>query len=302
MKVLVKQITRFVGIALLVFGCMSAAAGTPAATQPSAASLVPIQDPHLPNARRVNEKLICGGQPEGTEGFARLQAMGVKTIISVDGIKPNVELAYQFGMRYVHLPFGYDAVPKEQGQAIAKAIDELPGPIYIHCHHGKHRSPAAAAVACVYNGMLQPSEAEALLAIFGTGDRPVDPKTLAELKVDFVETAKIPPLADAMVNVDRAFDSLKLMQKAGWKASPAHADWDPSHAALQLEELLQEIGRSDSVKSKPDDFKHRLGEAQQAARSLEDALSARRPATAAMDAALKEVANSCAACHKDYRD
>jgi hypothetical protein len=33
----------------------------------------------------------------------------VKTIVSVDGGKPDVETARKHGIRYVHLPIGYDA-------------------------------------------------------------------------------------------------------------------------------------------------------------------------------------------------
>ncbi len=32
----------------------------------------------------------------------------MKTIISVDGATPNVAMAEKYGMRYVHLPHGYD--------------------------------------------------------------------------------------------------------------------------------------------------------------------------------------------------
>jgi len=69
---------------------------------------------HLPNAYRLHEKVISGGQPEGAEAFAELRALGVKTIVSVDGAKPDVELARTYGLRYVHLPIGYNGVPAER--------------------------------------------------------------------------------------------------------------------------------------------------------------------------------------------
>src|SRR3712207_7739670 len=62
------------------------------------------------------------------------------TVISVDGARPDVELARKYGLRYVHLPIGYDDVTENEGRAIAKAITELPGPFYIHCHHGDRKS------------------------------------------------------------------------------------------------------------------------------------------------------------------
>src|SRR6516162_6300346 len=101
----------------------------------------------LHNVFRLTDQLYSGSSPEGDDGFASLQRLGVRTIISVDGARPDVERARRFGLRYVHLPIGYDGVPEEQGLRIAKAVRDLPGPVYVHCHHGKHRGPAAAAVA-----------------------------------------------------------------------------------------------------------------------------------------------------------
>jgi protein tyrosine phosphatase (PTP) superfamily phosphohydrolase (DUF442 family) len=295
-----------------IFQTSPAVAASPATTQPFVDNLIPINDPRLPNARRVTDKILCGGQPEGDGGFAKLQSLGVKTIISVDGVKPNVELAHKYGMRYVHLPFGYNAVPQEQGEAIARAMDEMPGPIYVHCHHGKHRSPAAVAVACVYNGTMSPADAESVLKSFGTGDnykglwksardaRPIDPAALAGLEVQFVEIAKIPPLADAMVSIDDSLDLLKLTQKSGWKTPPAHPDLDVAHEALQIEEQLHEIGRSDLIKGKSEDFKQKLVEAEQAAQALRLAVIA--PNRELADNSLKSLSTSCTACHQKYRD
>ena len=115
------------------------------APQPAVLKKLPAR--HLPNALQVHLQVISGGQPEGEAGFAELKGLGIKTIISVDGAKPDLELAKKFGLRYVHLPHGYDGIPEERVEELAKAVRDLPGPIYIHCHHGKHRSPAAASAA-----------------------------------------------------------------------------------------------------------------------------------------------------------
>src|SRR5215203_3182916 len=62
--------------------------------------------PGIENLYRLTEGLYSGGQPEGEAGFAALKRLGVRTIISVDGARPDVETARRFGMRYVHLPVG----------------------------------------------------------------------------------------------------------------------------------------------------------------------------------------------------
>jgi protein tyrosine phosphatase (PTP) superfamily phosphohydrolase (DUF442 family) len=122
----------------------------------------------LPNPWQIHPQVISGGLPEGDEAFRALADLGVKTLISVDGARPDVALAKKHGLRYVHLPHGYDGVPEERMQELAKAVRDLPGPIYIHCHHGKHRSPTAAAVACVGAGLLDASAAAPFLQAAGT--------------------------------------------------------------------------------------------------------------------------------------
>jgi hypothetical protein len=66
-------------------------------------------------------------------------------------------------------------VPEDRIKELAKAVRELEGPVYIHCHHGKHRSPAASAVACVAAGLIAPQSALAILEAAGTSsaDRPL---------------------------------------------------------------------------------------------------------------------------------
>src|SRR5262245_55603645 len=65
---------------------------------------------YLPNAFRIHAKVMSGGLPAGEAAFAELAELGVKTIISVDGAKPDVMAAERHGLRYVHLPHGYDGI------------------------------------------------------------------------------------------------------------------------------------------------------------------------------------------------
>src|SRR5215475_14398645 len=106
-----------VGLVVSVLaGCSGSSTPTPAVpAEPAQVELGAVEAPGLHNVYRLTEKLLSGSSPEGDEGFASLQRLGVKTIISVDGMRPDLERAHRFGMRYVHLPIGYDGVPKEQG-------------------------------------------------------------------------------------------------------------------------------------------------------------------------------------------
>jgi protein tyrosine phosphatase (PTP) superfamily phosphohydrolase (DUF442 family) len=280
----------------------------------------PLGEPSLQNAHRVTDDILSGAAPEGEASFKALKSLGVATIISVDGAKPDVETARRYGLRYVHLPIGYDDVAPDEGRAIAKAIEELPGPIYIHCHHGKHRSAAALAVACVMNGRFRPDQAESVLKTFGTGEnykglwasaraaRPLDRKVLAGVKVEYRETAPVPPMAEAMVAIDQTWERLKLAEKAGWRPLAGHPDVDPPHEALQLMERLHELGRAHEVQSKPQAFRKLLTDGEAGAKTLHESLTAwsrsgfsgNPPAHVA--GAMKTVSSSCTVCHKSFRD
>lgn len=284
-------------------------------TAPSTQPFAPLIDQQdLANSHVVTPRIIAGAQPEDDRSFQLLRELGIKTIVTVDGAKPDVESAHRYGMRYVHLPIGYDGVSPDEGKAIAKALEELPGPIYVHCHHGKHRAAAAVAVACINNGMLQPEQAEDVLRTFGTGEnykglwksareaRRVDDAELAALKIHWVEQAKIPALADAMVSVDQHSDNLKAIQQAGWTTPANHPDLDPPHEALQLQEHFAEILRTDDAKARPQGFRTLLSDAQTGASTLREALSTHPMNAKTVDAAYKQLSTSCTTCHARFRD
>jgi protein tyrosine phosphatase (PTP) superfamily phosphohydrolase (DUF442 family) len=280
----------------------------------AAPAFKPVEDARLHNAHVVTDKLISGAQPKGDAGFDALAKLGVKTIISVDGAKPDLERARKHRMRYVHLPIGYDGVSSEVGRAIAKAIDELPGPIYIHCHHGKHRSAAALAVACVMNQSLRPEQAEAVLQTFGTGAnykglwrdarnaRPLDPAELRQLSVDFVEAAQTDSIVELMVGVDRHMEHLKQLQKSDWSPPADHPDLNPPHEALLLEEHLEETARLDETATQPEQYRTMLSESTLTVRSLREVLQSAPVDAAAADVRMKSVTASCTACHQSFRD
>ena len=283
-------------------------------------SLRKLDAEHLPNPGQIHPKVISGGSPDGEAGFRELAALGVKTIISVDGAKPEVALARKHGIRYVHLPHGYDGVPEERMKELARAVRDLPGPVYIHCHHGRHRSPAAAAVACVGAGLLHPSKAEPVLLAAGTSERYAglyesarevarfESALLDRLDPEFPETAALPPLAEAMVALEHTHDHLRQVAAAGWKSPPTHPDIEPAHEALLLREHYTEMLRVDAVREQDEKFQSLMRNSEAAAQELEDALRAWKaagmvgdpPAGAAR--AFDRVTANCKSCHTAYRD
>jgi protein tyrosine phosphatase (PTP) superfamily phosphohydrolase (DUF442 family) len=302
----------------LVAGCSrrSADSEPPSiATSKEGLDTRPLELAGLHNVFRISDRIYSGSSPEGDTGFQSLQKLGVRTIVSVDGARPEVERARKFGLRYVHLPIGYDGVPREQALRIARAVRDLPGPVYIHCHHGKHRGPAAAAVVhlCLDDKC---SVAHALAEMRRAGTDPhyaglyaapekmrrPTAQELDRVSADFPEVAQVPALAQLMVDIDQRWDNLKQARTAGWKTPADHPDIDPPHEALQLREHFREMGRLADAKDRPADFRTWLAESEQAAAALEEALRAKPPAASSLDKSFAALRDRCTHCHTHYRD
>ena len=126
----------------------------------------------LHNVYRLGETLYSGSSPDDEGAFESLARLGIRTIISVDGAPPDIEAARANGMRYVHLPITYGSVPHETLVGLVRATQELSGPIYLHCHHGKHRGPAAAVSLwrCL-DKHVTTEQAIAAMTLIGVADR-----------------------------------------------------------------------------------------------------------------------------------
>ncbi|MBM3978440.1 MAG: hypothetical protein FJ299_15810, partial [Planctomycetes bacterium] len=121
----------------------------------------------LHNVVAYSDGLYSGSAPEG-RGLESLANMGIRTVVSVDGAQPDVEDARALGLRYVHLPIGYDGIDDQRRLELTRAVRDLPGPVYVHCHHGKHRSAGAAAAIAVMLGRLDNAQALARMKVSGT--------------------------------------------------------------------------------------------------------------------------------------
>lgn len=315
-----KTVHRFflVGLALGVLSWHGSSASDTAGSKAPKADPDRVEAEGLHNVFRVSPRLFSGSVPEGDAGFRSLKRLGVKTVISVDGARPDVELARKYGMRYVHLPFGYDGIPRDTALRIARAVRDLPGPVYLHCQHGQHRAPAAAAVATLcLDERCTVAAAVAHLHRAGTDPHYVGlyaaprqlrrpgAEELNRVPADFPETARIPALAQAMVGVDGRWDNLKRVRAAGWRTPKDNADLEPAHEALQLRECFREAGRLDKVGKKPAEFRAWLEDAEARAKDLEQALRSMEKGEATREAAERafaRVGKTCTHCHGRYRD
>ena len=279
-----------------------------------------LKSKHLPNLVLLHPRVISGGLPDGNDAFQELKSLGVKTIISVDGQKPEVEVATKFGMRYVHLPHGYDGIPSRRVKQLAKALRDLEGPIYIHCHYGKNRSPVAASVACVAARLLPPSQSMVPLALAGTSPdyrglyqaarnaSPMDQHLLDQFKAHFPATTEVPTLAEAMVAIEGTYENLQHIAAAGWRAPPNHPTLEPADEALLLHEHFVELLRTDAIKRRSADFKKLLQHSEAAALGLETTLRQWKPISPreepphAVRRFVDIISNNCTSCHQQFRD
>jgi protein-tyrosine phosphatase len=273
---------------------------------------VPLAVPSLQNVFRVTDRILSGSEPEGEAAFAALARLGVKTIVSVDGAKPDVATARGHGLRYIHLPIGYDGVPAARAVEFARVATAQPGAIYVHCQHGKHRGPAAVAVMCEATGGWSRERAEHWLRQAGTAEeysglyravREFQPATAEQLAQvgELPEVAATPALVDAMVAIEERFDALQAAQKAGWKSPAGRAELAPENIATLLWEHLRELARAEDTVSRPDDYRAKLNEAEKAADALRTSLRRPNPQMNS-SAALQQVGERCVDCHKLYRN
>ena len=93
---------------------------------------------------KVNAKVSAGGQPS-EEDIAALKASGVRKIINLrregeqnQPLDPAAEgdAVKRAGMEYLHIPVDPKNLDPSSAAAVAKAIEESDGPVYVHCAAG----------------------------------------------------------------------------------------------------------------------------------------------------------------------
>jgi len=281
---------------------------------------VPPKDyPGLHNVYRLSNHVISGSEPHGERALRHVAEMGVKTILSVDGKVPDAKTASEYGMRYVHVPIEYSGIDGDALLRIAKTFRELDGPFYVHCFHGKHRGPAAAAVGrLVRDGASREtalaemrqwcgtsSKYEGLYRVIASADMPSADAT-AKLAWDFPAAHPLGGYRSVMIDVTRHFDNLKALQKRDWEVDPEHPDVDPVNEADKLASLFARGHELDEVKRAADDFRGWSSDSVDYSARLRTHLRRAKAggakAKAGASKALRVLKQTCNACHGEYRN
>ena len=312
----------FIVLHTLVFGI----SGTAMAADPSLKNF-PRPEPvaGIENVWRMDSNLLSGGDPVGESGLQLLKSKGVKTIVSVDGAAPLLEVSKRLGLRYVHIPIGYDGISVDSQRLLSQAFAQLPKPIYVHCHHGKHRGPASASIMARFGLGWTPEQASKFMKLAGTSaDYPglyesvkqfeaVTFKDVAAIKTPLPESVDVPAMVDLMVQVDSRFDHLKawsakVLETSGKGTRPS-AIIDPIQEAVQLRELIRESSRLPECRDKPALFSESMGNLESDLSTWIETLKAEGSSESLSDqtksklsAILKSSANRCVTCHRSFRD
>ncbi|MEZ5962588.1 MAG: hypothetical protein R3F56_01965 [Planctomycetota bacterium] len=280
----------------------------------------PLELNGLHNVFRLSPNIVSGSEPEGEAAFAELARLGIKTILSVDGAAPAAEVAKKHGLRYVHVPIEYSGINEDEMLRIAKTFREQGGPFYVHCFHGKHRGPAAAAVGrCVLDGasreqaiaemrqwMGTAPQYQGLYKTIATQEIPAT-ETTEKYAFDFPQVCRPTGLVAGMVAIGRAFDNLKALAKRDFASDPEHPDVDALNEAGKLADQFAYLKKMDppAVAKGKTDFPGWLADAWRDADALETAIGhmGKGPDNLAKAKDLvKAVSNACSSCHKVYRD
>lgn len=249
-------------------------------------AVAPTEAPGLHHVFALSENIISGAEPEGSEALATIASWGVRTLVSVDGKAPDAEVAAGLGMRYVHVPIQYAGITEDEVLRIAKTFRELPGPFYVHCYHGKHRGPAAAAIGrVVLDGVPRDraiaemrqwcttsSKYEGLYATIATADLPTSAAT-ARYDYSFEAAHSFEGTRACMVEMTRKWDLIEASERLGWAADPEHPDVDVLQEAAQLHQLFEVCSDLEESRTYPDDYREWLESGRAGAEALVQALT-----------------------------
>ena len=296
-------------------------------TQRSAASAFEVPQPLITDARprsyegvhnvvAFHEDFYSGSAPEGEAGFETLHEMGIKTIVSVDGAAPNLNAAKRYGMRYIHLPIGYNGFEEARKLELVRATRDaiVRGGVYIHCHHGKHRSACAAASVAQSLGWMTAQEGQARMKVSGTAmnytglyqcaaaSAVLVANVIDAVSAEFPEIQPPKGLVKSMVEIDEVTEHLKAIEAAGWNVPPDQPDLVATAEAGRLADLFRQLQTNERVARKSEDFMEKLKADEARAQKLEAMLAAGEKDGKRLSVQLGVIIASCMECHTKYRD
>jgi len=280
------------------------------APSPHQASL-PVSASPIKNLHALTPTLYSGDEPATAGHYAQLARLGIRTVISVDAIAPDPALADPHAIRIVHLPIGYDGIEPDRAAQLAAAINTLEHPIYLHCHHGKHRGPAALCVGAIGAGLTTNDQAAAFMNLAGTSENypglwdaarkatPLDPATLQSI-TDFPTHAPVPGFIEGMGQLDRLHERLWDLAEDNWQTPEDHPDLSATAVSGQIHDHLRAMLELEFFRKRGTMMRSRFESLTETARLVETSLIEKDYGEALV--ALDTMSQSCLDCHEHFRN
>jgi protein tyrosine phosphatase (PTP) superfamily phosphohydrolase (DUF442 family) len=271
-----------------------------------------VADDNIDGLLALEDGIYTGAAPADAAAFAALAALGVNTVVCVDNAQPNVELAAEYGLSYIHIPVDYDEIDEHALLSIKRMIVERSDDVfYVHCHHGKHRGPAVAAIAWRQRSGCSSDSGLKVLKMAGTSKAYPglwsavsdwqDPNIPKAQWPDLHAVAEIESFAGGMAKLDRNWDHIKLLHKNNWQVPASHPDLVVVNEARQTRDLLSGCAEGIPAELVGDiNFGKRINQSVALANDMYQALVHKK--SEAVEDSYKELKSSCVYCHRKYRN
>jgi protein tyrosine phosphatase (PTP) superfamily phosphohydrolase (DUF442 family) len=283
--------------------------GTPSQIVPLPSGMKRLDVTGIENLIQVTDGIYSGGEPT-LAGLEHLQVLGVKILVSVDGLTPDREAAEKLGMSYVHIPLGYDGIDSVQLQDFVTLMTQQSNKIFFHCHHGKHRGPAAVAACLLIAKKLSKEQAIQFMRGAGTAKEYAGLyRSIEELNTSnhqpqefsqLLKKSRHKSMAQWMAELDRAWEIVQEQQKS------AEADIDPDQLKIMAEafrESARVAGQDKDLYGDPaatEKLIRWLSECEKETREIQGHVLNKAQQKARV--LIKALAKNCVDCHTEYRN
>ena len=271
--------------------------------------------PGLKQVVAFQDDLFSGSRPEGEWGMKSLVELNIASIICVDGIAPEVERAREYGINTIHLPLKYNSPNKTQILDLCSAfmMNRLNGNVYIHCHHGKHRSAAAAALVSIALDLSNAQEMKERMQVSETSQyytglweaverqQLISMSEIVKNEKTFPSVVKPTGMTAQMIDIDEALDRLLLVEQSKWIVPKSHPDLAPTADAGIIAETFRSMQLDEESPFFNKNFVGETINAFHEASRLEQILNTDTIDVKLFSEHLHRVEQTCIQCHKAWR-
>ena len=186
----------------------------------------------------------------------------------------------------------------------------MPRPIFVNCHHGKHRGPAAICVGAIGAGEITNELALEFMTIAKTSPkykglwkaaadaRPLSQSELHDDSIVLVERAVVADFVEGMGELSRLGDLLNDTADNGFQAPEDHPDLAPVSLAGQMHNIFRDMEDDPETIEGGDEFLELLRNSRDLASLLEQQIE--REEINDAYGTIQKLFESCSECHERF--